>query len=121
MTKLEKIIAQYTGVEYNKDNYSIGGGNVDGKFASNRHEDASCDPGKLTVGKATAIFKKATGEDTDYVKAIIHDTFPFMEWHHASYFKGRMMKTYFLNSDQIIDLASNWIRYCQSYDKRMYS
>lgn len=88
--KLQKIAAKYTAIKHNEDNYSIGGGLDDQKFASRRHEDAKYDEGKLTEGKATQLFKTATGLDTDYVKKVINYAVPNMEWHHA----GKLPKSY---------------------------
>lgn len=111
ITKLESISNKYCGIRHNEDNFSIGGGLDSGKFASNRHEDARSDEGKLTIGEATQLFKKATGLDTDIVKEIIHYAAPNMEWHHAGKlpksYGGGMKKTYFLNSVEICDIATN--------------
>ncbi len=110
--KLQIIADMYCGVEYNTNNYGIGGGLSDGKFASNRHEDAKNDVGKLTLGEATKLFKKATGLETDMIKSILEFAVPNMEWHHAGKlpkrYGGGMKKTYFLNSKQICYVASNW-------------
>jgi hypothetical protein len=113
MNSLEKIIKKYKGIEYNQNNYSVGGGLTEnGKFASIRHEEATKDKGKLTFGKATQMFKKATAEDTTTIKEIIRIAVPNMEWHHAGRmpkrFGGGMKKTYFLNSDQIVYIAENF-------------
>ena len=66
--KLEKIAKKFTAINYNEDNYSVGGGLDGAKFASNRHEDANNDEGKLTEGKATQLFKTATGLELEKVK-----------------------------------------------------
>lgn len=112
MKNLRKIIEKYSNIEYNSYNYSIGGGLDDSKFASNRHEDAKQDEGKLTIGKATAMFIKATGYDIDLVKEIIHYAVPNPEWHHAGMLPkshgGGMKKTYFLNASEIVKIASEW-------------
>lgn len=127
-TKLEKIAKKYTEINFNENNYDIGGGLSNGAFASRRHEDAKYDEGKLTEGKATQLFKTATGLDTDYVKAILNYAVPNMEWHHAGKlpksYGGGMKKTYFLNAKEIADVATNWDSYCEKYeigqaDKRM--
>ena len=61
MKNLQKIIEKYSKLNFNADNYSVGGGLCDsGKKASNRHEEALNDLGKLTQGKCAAMFKKAT-------------------------------------------------------------
>ena len=122
--KLNKIANKYLEIEYNKDNYSVGGGLVrGGRFASNRHEDAKYDDGKLTQGKVVQLFKKSTGLDTEYIKSVIDFTFPDMEWHHAgrlpSQYGGGMKKTYFLNSSEIVDLATNFELYCEKYDEHI--
>lgn len=120
ITKLEKIATKYSEISHNEDNYEIGGGLSDGKFASRRHEDAKLDEGKLTEGKATQLFKTATGLDIDVVKAIINYAIPNMEWHHAGklpkQYGGGMKKTYFLNAKEIVDIATNWISYLEKYE-----
>jgi hypothetical protein len=117
--KLQKIATKYQSINYNEDNYSIGGGLSGNAFASRRHEDAKFDAGKLTEGEATQLFKKATGADLDLVKAIINYAVPHMEWHHAGKlpkaYGGGMKKTYFLNATEIVDLATNWAAYCEKY------
>ena len=119
LTPLQKIAKKYETVNHNADNYSIGGGLSDGAFASNRHEDAKYDGGKLTEGKATALFKKATALEIDLVKSIINFAIPNMEWHHAGklpkQYGGGMKKTYFLNAKEIVDLAKNWDNYQLKY------
>ncbi len=118
--KLQKIVEKYTQVQFNEDNYSIGGGLDDVAFASRRHQDAKYDEGKLTEGKATQLFIKATGLEIHYVKAIINYAVPNMEWHHAGKlpksYGGGMKKTYFLNAKEIIDIATNWDSYCEKYE-----
>jgi len=114
--KLERIVKKYEKINFNDDNYSVGGGLSDsGKKASNRHEDALSDEGKLTLGKVNAMFKRATGLEISEVKTIINFVIPSPEWHHAGFlpksYGGGMKKTYFLNSAQIIDLAKNWQDY----------
>lgn len=114
MKNLEKIVKKYSEINHNEENFEIGGGLSDGKFASNRHEDAKNDEGKLTLGKAVQMFKKATGnDDTDFVKEVIQYAVPNMEWHHAGklpkQYGGGMKKTYFLNSKEIVHVAENWI------------
>lgn len=110
--KLEAICNKYCSIQYNDDNYSIGGGLDGSKFASRRHEDAKYDEGKLTLGEATQLFKKATGLDTDTVREILEYAVPNMEWHHAGKlpksYGGGMKKTYFLNAAEICDCAKNW-------------
>ena len=84
MKNLEKIAKKYSEINHNEENFEIGGGLSDGKFASNRHEDAKNDEGKLTLGKAVQMFKKATeNDDTDFVKEVLCYAIPNMEWHHA--------------------------------------
>jgi hypothetical protein len=118
-SKLEKIQKKFQAVNYNNDNYSVGGGLVAYKFASNRHEDAKRDNGKLTEGQVVQLFKRATGLETDLIKAIINYAVPNMEWHHAGKlpkaYGGGMKKTYFLNSSEIADLATNWNDYFEKY------
>lgn len=114
-TTLQTICNKYCNINHNEDNYSIGGGLTDGRFASNRHEDAKYDEGKLTLGEATQLFKKATGLSTDEVKEVIEFAVPNMEWHHAGklpkQYGGGMKKTYFLNAKEICKVASNWTTY----------
>jgi len=115
--KLEAIINKYCGIQHNDDNYSIGGGLDGEKFASRRHEDAKDDHGKLTLGEATQLFKKATGLDIDAVREVLEYAVPNMEWHHAGKlpkaYGGGMKKTYFLNAKEICDCATNWEVYTQ--------
>jgi hypothetical protein len=110
--KLDAIHNKYYGIQYNDDNYSIGGGLDGSKFTSRRHEDAKDDAGKLTLGQATQLFKKATGLDTDAVKEVLEYAVPNIEWHHAGLlpksYGGGMKKTYFLNAVEICDCAKNW-------------
>lgn len=115
MKTLEKIIKKYSEVEFNNNNYSIGGGTVGYKFASNRHEDANNDAGKLTLGKATQLFAKATNLETEFVKELLQYAVPNMEWHHAGklpkQYGGGMKKTYFLNAEEIVEVATNFDSY----------
>jgi len=116
-TTLQTICDKYCNINHNKDNYSIGGGISDEKFASRRHEDAKNDGGKLTLGEATSLFKKATGLSTDEVREIIEYAVPNMEWHHAGKlpkrYGGGMKKTYFVNAKEICDVAANWNSYIE--------
>lgn len=115
MKSLQAIQKKFIAVNYNDGNFSIGGGLFFDKFASRRHEDAKCDEGKLTFGEATQMFKKATGMDTDTVKAVLEYAVPEMEWHHAGQlpkaYGGGMKKTYFLNAAEICKVAQNWNDY----------
>jgi len=115
--KLESICNKYCSIEHNDDNYSIGGGLDGSKFASRRHEDARDDGGKLTLGEATQLFKKATGLETDAVREVLEYAVPNMEWHHAGKlpksYGGGMKKTYFLNAAEICDVAKNWNAYIE--------
>ena len=110
--KLLIISEKYSKLEFNQNNYDVGGGLDDYKFASNRHEDAKNDNGKITLGKAVKMFKNATSLNTDEVKKIIKFSFPSLEWHHAGMlpkkFGGGMKKTYFLNCVEVVKLAKNW-------------
>jgi len=110
--KLEAICNKYCSTEHNDENYSIGGGLDGSKFASRRHEEAKNDAGKLTLGEATQLFKKATGLDTDAVREVLIYGVPNMEWHHAGNlpksYGGGMKKTYFLNAKEICECAKNW-------------
>ena len=119
-TTLQTICTKYCEVNYNEDNYSIGGGLDGSKFASRRHEDARSDAGKLTLGEATQLFKKATGLDVDAVREILEYAVPNMEWHHAGKlpkaYGGGMKKTYFLNAAEICDVSSNWGAYCEKLE-----
>ena len=111
-TTLQTICNKFCNTNHNEDNYSVGGGLTAGKFASNRHEDAKCDEGKLTLGEATQLFKKATGLSTEEVREVIEFAVPNIEWHHAGKlpkkYGGGMKKTYFLNAKEICKVASNW-------------
>ena len=113
--KLETICNKYRNIQQNDDNYSIGGGLDGSKFASRRHEDAKYDEGKLTLGEATQLFKKATGLEIDTLREVIKYAVPNMEWHHAGMlpksYGGGMKKTYFLNASEICDCAENWDAY----------
>lgn len=117
VNKLEVICNKYCSIQHNDDNYSIGGGLDGSKFASRRHEDAKYDEGKLTLGEATQLFKKATGLDTDTVREVLEYAVPDMEWHHAGKlpksYGGGMKKTYFLNAAEICDVAKNWDAYIE--------
>lgn len=110
--KLEAICNKFCSINHNDDNYSIGGGLDGSKFASRRHEDAKDDAGKLTLGEATQLFKKATGLDTDAVREVLIYAVPNMEWHHAGKlpkaYGGGIKKTYFLNASEICECAKNW-------------
>lgn len=121
MVTLQHIIAKYSNVKHNKDNYAVGGGLDAGKFASNRHEDARSDAGKLTLGEATALFKRATKLESATVKSIIKSALPDMEWHHAGKlpksFGGGMKKTYFLNAEEIVTIANNWESYKRKFEE----
>ena len=110
MKNLKSIIEKYEQISHNADNYEIGGGLDSNKFASRRHEDAKNDFGKLTLGKATQMFKKAVGsDDVEFIKEVLHYALPNMEWHHAGklpkQYGGGMKKTYFLNSYEIVKIA----------------
>ena len=115
--KLETICNKYRNIQQNGDNYSFGGGLDGSKFASRRHEDAKYDEGKLTLGEATQLFKKATGLEIDTLREVIKYAVPNMEWHHAGMlpksYGGGMKKTYFLNASEICDCAENWDAYLE--------
>lgn len=111
--KLNAISSKFCTVNYNENNYSIGGGLVSNKFASNRHEDARNDDGKRTQGELAQIFKKATGEEVSTINEMIDFHFGYrLEWHHAGKlpkrYGGGMKKTYFLNAEQICELATDF-------------
>lgn len=110
--KLEAICNKFRSIQHNDENYSMGGGLDGSKFASRRHENAKEDKGKLTLGEAAQLFKKATGLEVDAVRAILKYAVPNMEWHHAGKlpksYGGGMKKTYFLNAAEICDVAKNW-------------
>lgn len=112
---LQTIQERFCNTQFNDNNYGVGGGLSEAKFASNRHEDARSDEGKLTLGEAAQLFKKATGLTTEEVKGILQYAVPNMEWHHAGRlpksYGGGMKKTYFLNSEEICDAATNWDNY----------
>jgi len=111
--KLEKIKEKFSVSSHNENNYEIGGGLDDCKFASRRHEDAINDSGKRTLGQTVQMFKRATGLETKTVKEIIlHAMESELEWHHAGKlpkeYGGGMKKTYFVNAAQICTLVDNW-------------
>lgn len=113
MKTLNDIIKTYSSTSYNRDNYHVGGGMTDtGKKASNRHENALSDIGKLTFGKAAQMFKKATGKDIVIINEVFNYAVACPEWHHAGFmpkkFGGGMKKTYFLNANEIVMIATNW-------------
>jgi len=114
---LKSICEKFCSIEHNGNNYSIGGGLSNGAFASRRHEDAKYDEGKLTEGKATQLFMKATGCPIEVVKEVINYAVPNMEWHHAGKlpksYGGGMKKTFFVNSAEICDIATNWDSYLE--------
>ena len=89
------------------DVYNIGGGLSNEKFVSKRYEFADKDALKLTLGQATALFKRATKLSTKEIKDFILDIYDYkeIEWHHAGYYNGKMRKVYFLNAKQIINIA----------------
>lgn len=116
MKTLTKISEKFSKINHNEDNYYVGGGlHESGKKASNRHEDAISDAGKLTLGKATQMFCKATGLETELIKEILNYAVPNMEWHHAGFlpkqYGGGMKKTYFLNAKEIVEVATNFETY----------
>ena len=121
MKNLQAIIKKYSEIEHNQDNYEIGGGLSNEKFASRRHEDAKNDIGKLTLGKAVQMFKKATGiENLEIIKEVLHYAVPNMEWHHAGklpkQYGGGMKKTYFLNASEIVKIASEWNQFFEKVE-----
>ncbi|CAA0186941.1 hypothetical protein [Tenacibaculum maritimum] len=111
--RLNVISIKYTTLDYNKNNFDIGGGLAPNKFASNRHQDAKKDQGKLTLGEASQLFKKATKDNLTTVKKIIKAIIPHMEWHHAGklpkQYGGGMKKTYFLKSHEICEIANKYL------------
>jgi len=117
--KLEFIANKYNEKQY-YNNYDIGGGLSENKFASRRHENAKTDDGKLTLGKATQLFKKATNLNIDLIKDVLKYAVPNMEWHHAGKlpknYGGGMKKTYFLNASEICDCAKNWNSYLNKFN-----
>ena len=121
MKNLKSIIEKYEQISHNADNYEIGGGLDSNKFASRRHEDAKNDIGKLTLGKAAQMFKKAVGvDDVEFIKDVLNYAVPNMEWHHAGklpkQYGGGMKKTYFLNSSEIVIVAANWESYVEKLE-----
>lgn len=118
---LKKIYKKYHGVSYT-ENYCIGGGLAGARFESKRHENAKWDEGKLTLGKAVQMFKRATELDTSSIKEIIMHGVPEMEWHHAGklpkQYGGGMKKTYFLNANEICMLAEKWNELIESLERK---
>lgn len=125
MNNLSKISQKYKEVNFNTDNYHVGGGLSDGKFASNRHEDARSDSGKVTLGEACQMFKKATKLDLQYIKEVIDFKYPNLEWHHAGklpkQYGGGMKKTYFVNSEQLVFLADNFTKIMSDFEQAKLS
>lgn len=116
-TTLETIRKKYCEINFNEANYLGGGGLAGNKFASNRHEDARNDNGKLTLGEATRLFSRATNLPTDLAREVLEFAVPNMEWHHA----GKLPKTYgngmkrtkFLNAKEICEIAKRFDDYYQ--------
>jgi len=112
--QLSKIANKFSDVEF-ENNFYVGGGLDSERFASNRHENAKSDSGKMTIGKAAQLFKKATKLSLEDVKEIINIAVPCPEWHHAGKlpksYGGGMKKTYFLNAKEIVDICKNWNEY----------
>jgi len=111
-SKLNKIAEKYRSITVSDSNYDMGGGLADFKYESRRHENAKNDSSRITLGKANQLFAKATGLTVDEVSNIIKDAVPYMEWHHAGFlpksYGGGMKKTYFLNSEEIAEIAENF-------------
>lgn len=119
--KLNAIAVKYCKISHNQDNYYVGGGlHESGKFASNRHEDAINDEGKLTQGKFAQMIKKATDVEISTINSLIDFIFPNLEWHHAGklpkQYGGGMKKTYFINAKEICDFATNFYTYLEKYN-----
>jgi len=112
---LKNIYDKYSKLKHDKDVYLVGGGLSSVKYVSRRHESAKDDKGKLTLGEATQLFKKATGLDVTEIKGVLEYAVPNMEWHHAGFlpkqYGGGMKKTYFLNSAELADISKNWDSY----------
>ena len=120
--KLKNIIDKYSNIDCNADNYYIGGGLDDGKFASKRHEDACNDVGKLTLGQTNSLFSKTLGLSIAEVKELIEFNFgDNLEWHHAGklpkQYGGGMKKTYFLSAEQIVEFATNFEKIIQEFEE----
>jgi hypothetical protein len=109
LTEISRI---YSAVEHNADNFGIGGGLSNDKFASRRHEDARTDTGKMTLGEATSLIKRATNLPTAQVKEVLKFALPNMEWHHAGTlpknYGGGMKKTFFVKAAEIAQIAAEW-------------
>lgn len=120
--RLKDISIKYSLLEYNEDNLNIGGGLSENLYASNRHEDARNDKGKLTLGEATRLFKQATNERTDLVRKVIQEVVGVnqLEWHHAGLIKGtgKMGITYHINCNQIVDVAKNFLQFLNQVKKK---
>ncbi|MAM28693.1 MAG: hypothetical protein CMC13_06685 [Flavobacteriaceae bacterium] len=120
---LKTIIDKYEKIEYSNDNYYLGGGLSEQKFASVRHEDAKNDKGKLTLGEATSLFERISGLKRWKVKEVILNAIPYrqMEWHHAGKlpksYGGGMKKTFFLDCLQICTLAKEWKILVSNYEE----
>jgi hypothetical protein len=118
---IQDIYEIYKNIEFNKDNYFIGGGISEDKFVSKRQQEANEDLGKLTLGETIKLFQKASKLDKKTIRNIIEFAIPKMEWHHSGKLRnGKMGKTYFVNSFEISEIAKNWDFYINkiNYDKK---
>lgn len=104
--RLKKLKETFETAQSSGNNYAIGGGLTDYKFASRRHEHAKHDDSKITLGNFCAKIKSITGMETASIKELIEELGLRLEWHHAGrlpkQYGGGMKKTYFLNAEQVI-------------------
>lgn len=104
MKDLDEIIAAFSKLEYNEGCYQS-------------YEDAIKDTGKLTFDEASAMFRKATGYSISLIKETFDYVVPNPEWHYNSLLIEQcncsIRQVFFLNSSEIVDIASNWHDYTE--------
>jgi len=125
LSNIDKLKNKYSNIDYNKDNYSIGGGLSGGM--SNRNMNAKYDSGKLTVPqfitKFVTAYKKDKNIDLDkkIINTILKSKFNF-EWHHAGFlpksYGGGMKKIYYINSEEIIKFLNNFEEYLNEFNNQ---
>jgi len=104
---LNKIINYYKDVKFDVDIfYSHSGRSINNSI---RYRAALQDKGKLTLQKTISLFEKATAENKKTIEYIILFAVPNPEWHHSNFKYKR--KTYFINSKEIVNIATNFNLY----------
>ena len=82
------------------------------RFVKLGHEVVKDDEGKVTLGDAIKMFKRATGMSTKAISEVLKFATPDVKWHLT----GNMQKKYgsgvgitnFINPNQIAYIANNW-------------